>query len=454
MTKETAAVEALETRLDSFNPDLRREALLELKGMADKGQIELPSSKPEVNVHFHTFYSFNSHNWSPSRVAWEARKYGLEVAGKVDFDVLEGMEEFLEAGDILGLKTSVGLESRVFIQELADKVINSPGEPGVAYFMAVGCTRRPQPESHAERVLYGLYQTARGRNVGLMDRVNAYLETVTLDYEADVLPLTPAGNATERHLLAAYDEAARKVFPNPTDLAAFWAGKLNLPADQAEALVSDSVKLQETMRSKLMKQGGVAYVQPESGSFPTIESVVDLARSTGAIPCMAWLDGTYPGEEDSEALVELMVSKGVAAANIIPDRNFNIKDPEEKKLKVRKLDEFIQSCRKHGLPILVGTEMNKLGLPYVDQFNAPELKGYLQDFLDGAHFIWGHTLLERYASMGYFSPQVEDAFGNAHLRKNKFFTLIGRLPVPDAEKREHLTGIHLDPENLLTWMKS
>jgi hypothetical protein len=51
---------------------------------------------------------------------------------------------------------------------------------------------------------------------------------VAVDYDRDVLPLTPSGNATERHMLIAYDVAARRAFPAREALLAFWGGKLGL----------------------------------------------------------------------------------------------------------------------------------------------------------------------------------------------------------------------------------
>ena len=68
--------------------------------------------------------------YSPSRFALEAKKAGLEMGGIVDFDVLDGLEEFWQASRLLDLKACVGIESRVFVPEFADRVINSPGEPG------------------------------------------------------------------------------------------------------------------------------------------------------------------------------------------------------------------------------------------------------------------------------------------------------------------------------------
>lgn len=453
MSETAPPVETLEAHLNSFDPQERRAALLQLVELARQGQIGLPEPRPEVNLHIHTFFSFNCEGWSPTRVAWEARKYGLEAAGKVDFDVLEGMEEFLEAGEILRLKTVCGLETRVFIRELADRVINSPGEPGIAYFMAAGCTRRPAAGTQAADTLAGFYRTARARNEEMMARVNACLGDVQLDYRRDVLSLTPAKNATERHLLAAYNQKAREVFPDEGELCRFWAEKLGIPYPDACELVRHPLRLQETIRGRLMKKGGAGYVPPDAGSFPSVETVSDFAREIGALPCLTWLDGTNPGEEDAGELVELMLSKGCVCANIIPDRNWNIADPHEKALKLRKLDEFIRACRDQGLPIAVGTEMNRAGQPFVDDFRAPELRPYVQDFLDGAHFFWGHTLLARHADYGYFSPRVQDAFGGARRRRNKFFQLVGELPYPSARKLAELPSKDLDPEHLLVWLK-
>ena len=129
-----------EQQLDSYDPKERRQALVELCRQVEAGQLTLPKPGTDVNLHAHTFFSYNAYGYSPSKYAWLARKAGLAVAGIVDFDVLDALEEFLEAGRLVGLKTCVSLESRVFVPEFATRVINSPGEPGVAYHMGVGFT--------------------------------------------------------------------------------------------------------------------------------------------------------------------------------------------------------------------------------------------------------------------------------------------------------------------------
>src|SRR5690606_368525 len=94
------------------------------------------------------------------------------------------------------------------------------------------------------------------RNRGLIERVNAYLDPVTIDYAADVLPLTPAGNATERHIVVAYLRAAAAHYPGDTDRTRFWADKLQMAQDAVAAALRDAAGFQNLVRSKLMKQGG------------------------------------------------------------------------------------------------------------------------------------------------------------------------------------------------------
>jgi len=417
----------LENQLNSFDAAERRSALQALLSATISGDITLPPAKDEVNLHFHTFFSFNSKNWSPSRVAWESVKYGLKYAGIVDFDVLDGMIEFLSAGELLGLRAIAGMESRVFISELSDKVMSSPNEPGVAYFMASGCYQFPEAGSESAVILQQMRETAQQRNIILVEKVNDYLDTVQLDYEADAVPLTPAGNVTERHLLLAYDLKARKVFQNDMEkLAAFWAEKLGISVEEAHELLKSTPKLHEKMRAKLMKYGGVGYIAPTSDSFPSIENAIKMILGMGAIPMIAWLDGTSPGESDAAAFLELLRSKGVVALNIIPDRNWNIKNPEDKALKVQKLGEIIEVCRRLHMPIAVGTEMNKSGLPFVDDFSAPELQPFVDDFIEGAECLYGHTVLAQMMDFGYLSEKSMKAFGDDWARRKKFFVEIGR----------------------------
>ena len=177
------------------------------------------------------------------------------MGGIVEFDCLDGLDEFLSAGRLLNLKGCVGIESRVFVPEFADREINSPGEPGISYHMGIGFCSTDIPEE-AQTYMDGLRATSADRNRGLVDRVNAHLQPVALDYEADVLPLTPSDNATERHICVAYGRKAAAQFPDEEALARFWADKLGVEVDQIADL-PDGRGLTDLLRSKTMKSGGV-----------------------------------------------------------------------------------------------------------------------------------------------------------------------------------------------------
>jgi hypothetical protein len=426
---------------------------MEIASLVKSGEVTVPSPKPEVNLHYHTFFSFNANGWSPSRIAWESQKYGLEVAGIVDFDVLDGTVEFLEAGRLLGLKTTAGFETRVFIPEYHDRVINSPKEPGVYYLVGTGFVSSPASGTPAGRTLGDMAGRARQRNLAMVAKINGCLDPVRLDYEHDVLPLTAAGNATERHMLAAYEEKAQQVFPDEAARAEFWSQKLGDPVEKVRAALGNSPAFRDLIRSRLMKHGGVGYAQPEAGSFPPIEDVNRMTLSEGAVPSGCWLDGTSAGEADPRAHFAFLRDKGCVTITIIPDRNWDVPE-SERALKVGKLDEAIAAARSLDLPVLVGTEMNKFGNKFVDGFDSPAMAPHLEEFRRGAHIVWAHTLLKMTARVGYTGRWADQHFGGRTRDKNEFFQRIGAAPYPSEDVVRELVklGPDAEPEAIPTAM--
>ncbi len=408
----------LEIQLNDFSIAKRTEALDSL--IASKAQ--LPAEQEVVNLHCHTFFSFNAYGYSPMALAWLAKQKGFKALGIVDFDVLDAVDEFLDTCERIGVRGSAGMETRAFVPEFSAREINSPGEPGVYYYMGIGFTSSQAPAEVAP-ILADMRARAGQRNRVMVERINAHLSPVTVDYDKDVLPLTPAGNATERHMLAAYVQAAAKHFADP---APFWAEKLGLPAEQIRAQIGDAPKFQNTIRAKLMKRGGVGYAQPGPDTFPSVDEVNRLIVACGALPCATWLDGTTAGEEAIEELLELLIAKGAVALNIVPDRNWNIPDPETRKLKVKKLYEVVELAQKLDLPLNIGTEMNAFGQRLVDDFDAPEMQPLRKPFLDGAYFIYGHTLMQRALKLGYQSEWAKSHLPTRRER-NAFYTEIGKL---------------------------
>ena len=129
---------SLENQLNSMDTVERRSAFDALTAAAASGAVVLPEPGRAFNLHCHSFFSFNGYGYSPVGLAWRGRQLGLSAMALVDFDVLDGVEEFLEAARALGLRSGAGMETRVFVPEFADDEINSPGEPGVSYHVGVG----------------------------------------------------------------------------------------------------------------------------------------------------------------------------------------------------------------------------------------------------------------------------------------------------------------------------
>jgi hypothetical protein len=428
-------IEKLEHELDCFDANRRKNALLTLWEQVQAGQIEMPPMGTDVNIHCHTFFSYNTYGYSPSKFAWLARKAGLAVAGVVDFDVLDALDEFLDACKLLGLKSSAGLETRVFVPEFADRVINSPGEPGISYHMGVGFPSA-ELEGEQEEFLLGLRRMAQQRNQDLMGRVNKHLQPVTLDYEKDVCTLTPSGNATERHMCLAYARKAANTFGDTEELAAFWSEKLGMTIETSQ--LPESRDLLNAIRAKTMKRGGVGYVQPDRGSFPRMADTNRFILAAGGIPVHTWLDGTSDGEQAIEELLEVAMSTGAAAINVIPDRNYTPGSPGEK---LNNLYHVVELAEKLNIPVVMGTEMNSPGQKFVDDFKSEELKPLAPTFLKGAHIVYAHSVLQRRCGLGYTSPWAAKNFESV-AEKNRFFEELGRSLQPKNE--DQLSGLNDD----------
>ncbi len=272
----------------------------------------------------------------------------------------------------------------------------------------------------------------------MVGRINTHLRPVAIDYDRDVLPLTPAGNATERHILLAYLRAAEKALGRGS--VAFWAEKLGVPAAQIAAACGDYAGFSNLVRARLMKQGGAGYVPPGPESYPTLAEFHRLILACGALPCGAWLDGTTEGERSIHELLGLLVGQGVRALNLIPDRNWNVADPEARAIKLGKLHEIVRLAGRLALPLNVGTEMNSPGNRLVDDFDAPEMAPFRVPFLDGAYFICGHTAMQRGRLQGAGS-----AWALAHFPERRaacdFYTALGRRLPPGAAGRDRLRAL-------------
>src|SRR5512133_2754460 len=162
----------LEAELNDFTASTRTRALHELLARTQRGEIAVHPEFCGVNMHAHTFYSFNAYGHSPSSLVWLARKRGYQAIGSVDFDVLDAVDEFLDACEVAVVRGSCAIETRVYIPEFATREMSSPGEPGVAYHMGIGFTSS-RASGKAASILANMRQRATQRYRDLIERVNS-----------------------------------------------------------------------------------------------------------------------------------------------------------------------------------------------------------------------------------------------------------------------------------------
>ena len=287
------------------------------------------------------------------------------------------------------------METRVFVPEFATREINSPGEPGVCLPHGHRLHLQPRARRRSAGILADMRQRAARRNRDMAARVNAHLAPADIDYDRDVLPLTPAGQCHRAPHAGGLHSAAAAAAPAP-DLAAFWADRLGLPPNRSRPSLADGPKFQNLVRAKLMKHGGVGYVQPGPESFPTVEEFHRLIVACGALPCATWLDGTSAGEQAIERAAGPADRQGRGGAQHHPRPQLEHRRP------ARPGASRCRSCTRwwrSRSDLRAAAERR-----HRDERLRPEAGGRLrraelapvrEAFLDGAYFVYGHTVLQR-----------------------------------------------------------
>lgn len=428
----------IEKQLNDKDIRNRRKAVLAFRQLIKTGEWETPVPRETCNLHSHTFFSYNAYEHSPSSLAWLARREGIRIMGIVDFDTLEGADEFLWACDQLDVRGTVSLETMVYLPEFADRIITSKGQPGVAYYLLSGFTTgalSPQ----AQQPFFELRKFMRDRNLRIVKSLNEYLFPLTVDYFTDVVGRSAGETPTERHIMESYFDSGENLLEDPLF---FWSEKLGLDVSNIQQQYQHSFNFRQLMRDKLIKAGGIAYQSPDATHYPPLELVNNLANLTGTLPTLVWANGTSEGEQDEETFLSYLVQKDLVGLNIIPDRNIN--SPEsERDLRIKCLYEIVALAADLDLPIFIGTEMNMPGHKWADDLDVPTLAPVKQTFMDGACLLYGHTMLERYAGLGYRSGWSKDQFNDRRSR-NLFYTRAGTIVPNDVEGRTFLQKIPQD----------
>ena len=298
-----------------------------------------PVVREYVNNHVHTIYSFSP--YSPTAAVFAARAEGLSTVGIVDHDTIAGAGEFIEAGRIAGIPTTVGMECRVKMTgtSLSDRRTNNPDQIGVSYMTLQGV-----PHENIERLdaYFAPLRAARNeRNRKMCKNANAILAPVgvAIDFDADVLPLSQyavGGTVTERHISLAL---ARKLLAAAEAKGSGVAALLDscgVALTDGERAKLDAAKRDEAGEYAVLGVLKSAFIRrvfvPADDECPTLSDVVALAEDVGAILCYAYLGdvtasvtGDKAAQKFEDEFIEELFAElkraGVCAVTYMPTRN-------------------------------------------------------------------------------------------------------------------------------------
>ncbi|MCI8526068.1 MAG: PHP domain-containing protein [Oscillospiraceae bacterium] len=323
-----------QTILARLNAPTKEARLANLREVL-KTTVFPPMADRYINNHIHTTYSFSP--YSPTAAVYAARMEGLCTAGIVDHDSIAGAEEFIEAGKLVGIPTTVGMECRVRMDgtSMEGRRTNNPDQVGVSYMTLQGV---PHDKIRTLNDWFAPYRAARNvRNARMIEKINAMLPGMDLELERDVLPLSQfadGGGVTERHLMYALAQKLVAAHGKGPALADCLRGMgLDLSAKQEAQLLDTAYPFYEYDLLGILKAAFIPRVFVDAhDECPTLPQIAALARDVGAVLCYAYLGDvgeSVTGDKkaqkfEDDCLDEVFAclkENGVPAVTYMPTRN-------------------------------------------------------------------------------------------------------------------------------------
>jgi len=350
-------------KLNTAEKERRLSALSELMGLYGSGELEKPVPGENVNNHIHTTFSFSP--YSPAKAAYMAWANGLTTAGIMDHDSIAGAGEFIEAGKILSLATTVGFEFRCGVAgtPLEGRRINNPDQNSVAYLAMHGIPH--QNIARAQAFLTPYRERRNIRNRKMVGNINSLLDGtgLSLDFDADVAAISEdvnGGAITERHILYALSCKIISRFGKGRPALDFLE-KLGVPVSGGtlEKLLDEKNGMYEYYLLGTLKSGMVEkfYIRA-TDECPHITEFIKLADEIGAVsayPYLGDVSDSVTGDKKTQAfedafldeLMDYIKMVGFQAVSYMPTRN----SPEQ-------LARVILLCEKHEFFQISGEDIN------------------------------------------------------------------------------------------------
>jgi hypothetical protein len=392
------------TRAPDFPAQDLRERLDLLARCVRSEPRENPGGRGLVNLHIHTSESFSFFE-SPTEAVWYAYREGIEYCGINDHYTIEGHPEFAAACRIAGLQAAFSIEAISMNYDfLRDGIrYNDPVNAGRVYLVGKGIVRDLKSGGKSWRILKTMRGALAERNEEILAKLNGYAADRGIDTAlryADVLTLTPRGNATERHVVQRFCDRLEELFPRREERLEAYRKLLGGDA-VGENDLDDHASLQTAVRSHLVKAGKPCYAEESPEAYTTLENMIDMYLEYGSVPTYPMMGNPITeGEADLEEMVAFALKNRMIALDMIDFRT-----------RTERCGEILEIADAHGLPVFIGTEHNtKETLPMIGHLAGdPEFQEY---FRRSAQFVTGHQLLSKLCGFGAVTeegkPRIDD----------------------------------------------
>jgi hypothetical protein len=356
-----------EELINGLNAPKKEERLANLKELValhKSGVLPMPTDGGYVNSHIHTTYSFSP--YYPTKAVYMAWINGLTTAGIVDHDSVSGCREFIEAGEIVGMITTIGVECRVSFKNtpFKDRRLNNPDQIACGYVLAHGI-----PHQSIDKVTEFLkpYRLARNeRNKKMIANINRFIEGsgIVLDFEKDIVPLSnwdEGGSVTERHLLYGLATKIVEVCGKGQKVIDFLADKfgLALSEKQIKQMLDLEYPYYEYDLLGILKGSLVEKIYVDAtDECPDVKDFLAAVKEFGAVSAYAYLGDvgdsvtgdkkTQKFEDDFlDELIPYVKELGFNALAYMPSRNT-----------LAQLERLMKLCKENDLFQISGEDIN------------------------------------------------------------------------------------------------
>ena len=259
----------------------------------------------DVNAHIHTPYSFSAFE-SVNQALEHAAAEGVKVVGINDFYSMDGYGAWKEGCAARKLYPLFGIEfiSLNAEDQAAGLRVNDPNNPGRTYISGKGLAYPVILKGEPLRQLEAVRAESNAQVERMCAMLNAWLKAegkgIQLDFNEIREKLTQ-GSIRERHLAKALRMALYPDEENPA-------------------------KVENELRSKLLKAGGPAFVPESPEAFLPMKTVQEIIEAAGGIPTYPFLADDAKGnftdfEGDLMRAADTLKKRGFRSVEFITTRN-------------------------------------------------------------------------------------------------------------------------------------